>query len=185
PGVPITELLAEQKFLIAKAMGQQLAALEQQRAKDLVLHQKLVEWSQTADYSSKVNTYLTAELESQSNNEKHLNMAVENNLKLYDTPWFKYFIAFEPETYLSQVKIPVLALNGENDLQVAAVSNLGGIESALTKAGHSDFTIKTLPKLNHLFQTSDTGSTSEYGKLTESFSPLALQAMSEWLNQRF
>ncbi len=185
PGVPITELYAEQKFLIAKAMGQDVKQLEQQRKKDLAFHEKMVVWSGTNDFEREVTNYLTDSMKNEKVGEKQLKHTVENSLKFYNTPWFKFFIAHKPADYLSQVKIPILALNGENDLQVAAVSNLNGIEQTLNQVDHTDFIIKTLPKLNHLFQTSDTGSTSEYGKLTETFSPLALKEISDWLGQRF
>ncbi len=185
PGMPITELYAEQKFLIAKAMGQDVKLLEQQRKKDLAFHEKMVVWSKTGDFEQQVTDYLADSMKSQNMDKKQLKLAVDNSLKFYNTPWFKYFIAHKPAEFLSQVKAPILALNGENDLQVAAVSNLNGIEQTLNQAGHKDFIIKTLPKLNHLFQTSDTGSTAEYGKLTETFSPLALKEMSDWLGQRF
>ena len=46
---------------------------------------------------------------------------------------------------------------------------------------HSNFTIKELPKMNHLFQTTETGKISEYGELEETFSPIALEIMSDWI----
>ncbi|MFT4822793.1 MAG: alpha/beta superfamily hydrolase [Halioglobus sp.] len=185
PGVPATELLAEQKYLIAKSTAHDEAGLLDQRAKDLVLHQRMAAWSSDDDFKAKVSAYVKASLKDQTTNEAYIISEINNILKAYNTPWFRYFIAYEPAKYLSQVKVPLLALNGEYDVQVEAESNLMGIEAVLKKIEHKDFTIRTLPKLNHLFQTSDTGSTSEYVLLTESFSPMALQAMSDWLNQRF
>ena len=40
-----------------------------------------------------------------------------------------------------------------------------------------------LAGLNHLFQTSKTGAISEYGQIEETFSPLALETMLNWLKK--
>jgi hypothetical protein len=44
----------------------------------------------------------------------------ETLLNQLKNPWFTYFIKFNPATYLTQVKIPVLAINGGLDFQVPA-----------------------------------------------------------------
>jgi len=112
-------------------------------------------------------------------------MGIDNQLRMIESPWFRYVVAFDPAPYLAQVKAPLLALNGELDVQVAAASNLAGIEQALSAAGHRDFKIQALPQLNHLFQTSTTGATSEYLQIEESFAPVALKAMVNWLDKRY
>ena len=55
------------------------------------------------------------------------------------TPWFRYFIKYDPEPVLQKVKCPVLALNGELDLQVPADQNLPAIEAALKAGGNKDY----------------------------------------------
>jgi hypothetical protein len=45
-------------------------------------------------------------------------------------------------------------------------------------------TAKALPKLNHLFQTCQTGAVTEYGKIEETFAPAALDAVSDWILKR-
>jgi pimeloyl-ACP methyl ester carboxylesterase len=185
PGIPITELLAEQKYLIAKTMGQDETALQQQRADDLAFHRQLVKWADRDDYTTLVSEYLKDTLATDGVSREQLQQAVDNQLKLIDTPWFRYFITFDPAPFLSQVAIPILALNGEMDVQVAAESNLAGIQRSLQEAKHPDFTTQALPKLNHLFQTSRTGATSEYMQIEETFAPVALQEMINWLNKRY
>lgn len=97
------------------------------------------------------------------------------------SPWFRYFIAFEPAEWLEQVRCPVLAMNGERDLQVPPAPNLQGISAALEKGGNKNFTTRELPGLNHLFQTAETGAISEYGQIEETISPVALNMISEWI----
>ncbi len=96
----------------------------------------------------------------------------------------RFFLAHEPIPVLSKVRCPLLVLNGEKDLQVDPVQNIPPIEKALKKAKHKDYTIQVLPKLNHLFQHTETGSPSEYAKLTETFSPEALELMAAWIGKR-
>jgi len=99
------------------------------------------------------------------------------------SPWFRYFLSYEPKENLSKLKIPVLAINGGNDLQVPPKENLAAIESALKKAGNKNYKVVELPKLNHLFQKSETGSPTEYGKIEETIDPLALSTISDWILQ--
>jgi hypothetical protein len=79
------------------------------------------------------------------------------------------------------VKCPVLALNGENDLQVPVTENLREIEATLKAAGNKDVTVMRLPKLNHLFQTSETGLPGEYVKIEETIAPAALKTIGDWI----
>jgi len=79
--------------------------------------------------------------------------------------------------------VPVLALNGGLDLQVVATDNLAGIAAAL--AGHDDVTVRELPGLNHMFQAARTGAVGEYADIEETFSPVALDIVTEWIGTRF
>ena len=97
------------------------------------------------------------------------------------TPWFRYFITYDPAPVLKKVKCPVLALNGELDLQVPAEQNLPGIEAALKAGGNKDYQVLKLAKLNHLLQTAETGSPAEYAKIEETMAPVALDTMSDWI----
>lgn len=85
---------------------------------------------------------------------------------------------------LRQAHCPVLALNGSKDCQVPPKENLGRIGTELKAGGNQDYTLRELPGLNHLFQTCNTGAGSEYLKIEETMSPLALQAVSDWISAR-
>ena len=90
-------------------------------------------------------------------------------------------LKFDVRPFLRKVRCPVLALNGGKDSQVPPKENLGGIERELKAGGNRDYTLRELPGLNHLFQTCSTGAFSEYVKIEETMSPLALQAVSDWI----
>jgi dipeptidyl aminopeptidase/acylaminoacyl peptidase len=110
--------------------------------------------------------------------------AVKAFMPMYKTPWYRYFITFDPLPVLKNVRVPVLALNGELDLQVAAKENLDLIGAGLKAGGNEDVTVRAFPKLNHLFQTSQTGSLAEYGQIEETISPDVLKTVSDWILRR-
>jgi pimeloyl-ACP methyl ester carboxylesterase len=95
--------------------------------------------------------------------------------------WLRYFMVTNPANFWKKVSCPVLALNGEKDLQVSAAVNLPAIEKALKSGGNKSVTAKSLPGLNHLFQTSATGLPAEYGEIEETFSVEVLQIMTDWI----
>jgi pimeloyl-ACP methyl ester carboxylesterase len=97
------------------------------------------------------------------------------------SPWLKFFLTYDPKPTLSKVKCPVLAINGEKDLQVPPKENLSAIEEALKAGGNQNYTIKELPGLNHLFQTAQIGVPSEYVKIEETISPVALKIIGDWI----
>lgn len=99
------------------------------------------------------------------------------------TAWMRCFLDLNPEVYLSKLKVPVLALNGERDLQVSASQNLPAIERALKKAGNKHFKVMTLPDLNHLFQHCKTGLPNEYFYIEETISPEVLTLMRDFIKE--
>lgn len=110
--------------------------------------------------------------------------AAESQIQSTLSPWFRYFVTYDPRLTLEKVKIPVLAINGENDLQVSSKENLEIINAALKKSGNKDYTIKSFPKLNHLFQTSETGSPGEYATIEETIAPIVLETIGDWIVKR-
>ena len=110
--------------------------------------------------------------------------ALDAQVKNLLTPWMRYFLTFDPQATLGLVHCPVLAINGAKDLQVAADVNLPAIEKALRAGGNQDVTVKELPNLNHLFQTSKTGNIFEYGQIEETISPAALAVMGDWIENQ-
>lgn len=109
---------------------------------------------------------------------------VKAQIPMYLSAWFRYFVAFDPRPTLKKVKVPVLALNGENDLQVSSKENLSFIAAALKSGGNKNYTIKSFPRLNHLFQTSQSGSPGEYNEIEETIAPIVLETVADWIIKR-
>jgi len=115
---------------------------------------------------------------------KEIAAQMEQGAAMLDSAWFRSFVTTDPADDWRRVKVPVLALVGEKDLQVPAGPNLKAIAAALRKAGNRDATTEELPGLNHLFQTAKTGLPGEYMSIQETFSPSALGRMTSWIRKR-
>ncbi len=109
---------------------------------------------------------------------------IDGHYKTLASPWIRSFFETDPAVALRAVKIPVLALIGEKDLQVPSGPNLAAIGKALEAGGNEDFELHALPGLNHLFQTAKTGHVKEYGTIAETFSPKVLALITRWLRVR-
>ena len=81
------------------------------------------------------------------------------------------------------VRCPVLALNGSLDTQVP-VESLAGIVANLQAGGNTHVESAILPSLNHLFQTAKTGSEDEYGNLPETFAPVAMERVAQFVSRQ-
>jgi fermentation-respiration switch protein FrsA (DUF1100 family) len=184
-GVVGEEILYSQGQLIAKAAG----ASDESIARNLETQKKLfavLKENQDAAAMAAKLASLFAELkaalpEAQRKALEGTEALAEAQSKLVLTPWFRHFLTYDPRPALERVKCPVLAICGENDLQVDPKLNLPPIEAALKKAGNRDFTIKELPGLNHLLQASKTGAITEYQQIEETINPAALQVVGDWL----
>jgi pimeloyl-ACP methyl ester carboxylesterase len=97
------------------------------------------------------------------------------------SPWFRYFLSYDPAEALKNTRCPVLAIYGGKDLQVPANEDIRKLEKIT--AGKTNFTIVSLPGLDHLMQTADKGLPSEYGKIEETIAPVALTTMGDWLKK--
>jgi pimeloyl-ACP methyl ester carboxylesterase len=106
---------------------------------------------------------------------------VKARIESLSSIWAQYMLKHDPGKILEDVKCPVLAINGEKDLQVVPKENLAAIALALKKGGNTNVTTKEFPNLNHLFQECETGSPEEYKKIEQTFAPVALNEISGWI----
>ncbi len=106
---------------------------------------------------------------------------METQMRMMESPWFRFFLDYDPLPNLKTLQVPVLALYGQKDLQVPAKANLPVLKQALQDAGNKDVDVRELPDLNHLFQHAYSGTPIEYAAIEETFSPDAMQIISDWV----
>ncbi len=182
-GVPGEALLLRQQELIGKASGMSEAELKKTRSFNEKAYQ-LIKANVKRDSSEKLLYGDFIALLPPGLPKDQQEVAFSQTMATLYTPWFQFFIVFDPATVWEKVKCPVLALNGEKDLQVDPVQNLPAIQAALKKGKNKEVTVRILPGLNHLFQHAESGSVAEYEKIEETFAPEAMQAIAEWLRAR-
>ena len=107
--------------------------------------------------------------------------ALKPQAKMMTSPWFRFFLDYDPIPALKKTQCPVLAVNGDKDLQIASKENLAQIQKALQEGGNKDFQTHEFAGLNHLFQHAPTGSPTEYGGIQETFAPEVLSLVSDWI----
>ncbi len=188
PGIPGDELLLLQQALIEKAMG---ASDDVISRSGKIQEQVLAVAKSSLDSAAaavKIGQIIEDGLAQMTEEEKtqlgYNPEMVEISVQQALSPWFRHFLAYDPGPTLEKVSCPVLAINGEKDLQVPPKQNLSAIAESLQKAGNKDVTVRELPGLNHLFQTAETGSPAEYAKIEETFSPSALGLIGDWILAR-
>jgi uncharacterized protein len=106
---------------------------------------------------------------------------LETQLRMLTSPWFRFFLDYDPLPNLQSLKTPTLVLYGEKDLQVPPKRNLPLVKKAFADSGNSDAVATELPELNHLFQHAYSGSPAEYAAIEETFSPGALELITNWI----
>ncbi|BBB62640.1 alpha/beta hydrolase [Undibacterium sp. KW1] len=178
PGVRTDAVLLEQSRLTLLANGESQAEVEKAQK---VFREAYSIMNSGADNKT-ISERLKAYFDQAEKNGDLDKGAGAKQLSRLERPWFRAFIKYDPAPTLAKVKQATLVLNGELDLQVPAKMNLDGIRANMK--ANKNVVIKELPKLNHLFQTATTGSSAEYGKIDETLSPTALEAMSGWILQQ-
>jgi len=184
-GLTGEEILYLQGALIYRAMGVSEEDITKNRQFNEKIFSVIKEEKDKKNAEEQLRQMFMEDWEKVSDEEKekigdqevYLNAQLQSLL----SPWLKFFLTYDPKPTLSKVKCPVLAINGEKDLQVPPKENLSAIEEALVAGGNKNFTVKELPGLNHLFQTAQTGVPSEYAKIEETISPVALKIVGDWI----
>ncbi|HOC16847.1 MAG TPA: alpha/beta fold hydrolase [Vicinamibacterales bacterium] len=107
--------------------------------------------------------------------------AAEQQVAGLKTPWFRYFLTYDPVPALEKLACPALAIFAEHDTQVPAGPNREAMEAAFERGGHRDHTIVVVPRANHLYQESATGAPTEYAMLKKEFAPGFAETITSWI----
>jgi hypothetical protein len=115
--------------------------------------------------------------------DEQTDAARDQALWIANTPWFRDLLAFDAAPSLRGMDQPVLALFGENDLQVPVDENAPLLARLLDADARPDREVRVLPGLNHLFQPSETGLPTEYAAIDTTMSAAALETVGEWVER--
>ena len=186
PGIIGEDILLLQGRLINKANGASAGDIARDNAQQKTMFRILKEEKDEAAIEAGLRQAMKdAMAQMPAAEQKKLPPALQDaSLKMIMSPWFRFFLTYDPRPTLRKVTCPLLAINGEKDLQVPAEENLKAIAEALQAGGNEKFMVKKLPGLNHLFQTAESGSPNEYARIEETIAPAALQLIGDWILER-
>ncbi len=188
PGVNGEQIILEQAYLISRALGTSEEDAKRERAErerlfrivngepdDAVARDKI-----RAAIEAGIAAMGEAQRKAAGTSDEALQGRVQAAASEMLTPWFRFFLKYDPAPTLARIRVPVLAVWGEKDLHVPPTQSLAPVEKALTAAGVPHKAV-VLPGLNHLLQTARAGSPTEYAQIEETMSPAALQVIGDWI----
>ena len=115
----------------------------------------------------------------------HDQMFINSYIRAAQTRWYRQMIKYNPAEYISKIKVPLLALNGEKDIMVTPDENLAAIATFLDEAGNKSYKTIKLEGLNHMFQHCNECTMAEIPSLPEAISPEVLKIMGDWLKELY
>ncbi|NDI97543.1 alpha/beta hydrolase [Flavobacterium sp. LaA7.5] len=183
--IPGDELMMLQNYLLGKANGMPEEELTKLGNINRKVYDVIKEEKDGQVLKTKLQSMFNSELKplfiSKGIPANQVSQYINMQVAELSSPWYTNFIRYNPAPALEKVQCPILALNGDKDLQVAAIANLDAIKRAAEKSGNKKVITKQLAGLNHLFQESSTGSPSEYGNIEQTIAPSALNEITEWI----
>jgi len=171
------KLLLLQKYKIETQMGinKQIIETNQQifsGAYEIILNEKIKQEA-LSDTLSKYFTSKYGREMPENQKEALVNQLINS--------WMINFIRLDPAIYLKKVSCPILAINGDKDLQVPSKENLKIIKNIFKNSKNTNVEIKELENFNHLFQECQTGLPNEYATIEQTISPIVLKIISDWI----
>ncbi len=186
PGVSGYNILSKQTHDILAASGSSEQEIEDAWATNSKLFKIVLAQPDQRKAAKEAMEWYSKDLDSKGlapDERKEKTAAFAQGIGQVNNPWMRYFLSTDPAVFWKKVKCPVLALNGDKDLQVNYEQNLPAIKAAVTAGGNKKVKTVVLPGHNHLFQHSTTGAPAEYTTIEETFSPEALSIITKWIKK--
>jgi pimeloyl-ACP methyl ester carboxylesterase len=188
PGILGSELMVTRQELMERKKGKSESEIQESKEYIETLVRIIVSSENEEDLSSALKKFANETKDQTPDDQVPPGMTKDEFLSgqvaMLTSPWYKYVFTYNPRPIMEKVKCSVLALNGDKDVQVPSAVNLQAIKSALISGGNNDVTVKELKGLNHMFQECHTGMIDEYAKIDQTFSPIALHEISQFVLQK-
>jgi pimeloyl-ACP methyl ester carboxylesterase len=182
-GTSGAQVLIDQQYLIPEAMG----FSREECTWNQRLYSKGAEIALTTnsnDFRKSYGTWLSQAWDSIP--AKLLDGASQEELltqmsAFFNNDWARQFLAFESKTYLAQLNVPFLVINGSKDVQVPALVNQVGFKTGMTPESLGKSTFYVLEGANHLFQQCKECNLSEYATLEQTLDPKIITWVTSWI----
>jgi len=173
PGVNGEQILYAQGELINRAAGMTEEQITQNLNLQKAIFDTILNEKDSVKQINRLRSSISQGMYPTMNDDQK--KIVDSQINSINTPWFRFFLTYNPYPTLVKLKCPVLALIGSKDLQVPATENLAAIKKALNEGKNPHYKTLEIDGVNHLFQTCKTGAVSEYAEIEETFSPKVLE----------
>ena len=184
PSLPGDQILILQDSLISGVMGVPYDRVKQALQLNRKLFALVKTITDTTSLRKQTRSLMEEAMRADTSTGGRIDSAaVTATVNELSSPWFRYFITYDPAPALEHVACPVLAINGSKDLQVPANENIAGMNAAFKKSGNKRAIAMILPGLNHLLQKAETGAPAEYAKIEETINSDALKVIGDWISE--
>lgn len=176
PATDMRELLLSQRRVAGILRGDRMSTLAQAEPLLNNLYAATASAPDRARAQARISSMLTPSALAQLGVSPTLKDAVVGQMT---GDWLRSLLRYNARATLHALTTPILALNGSLDRQVEASENIAAIRAAT--ATNPNVTARILPGLNHLFQPAHSGTMGEYAEIHESFSPIVLSMIGDWI----
>lgn len=177
PAVPGHELMVAQVSALSKAQGAPPAVVEQHKQLQGELLGILLHEQDSLEAAKRLSDLIMLTYEEMSPQNTPPQDQVKAQVAQLLSPWYRSFIAYNPQSALKDLSVPTLALFGGKDVQVPAELNRTSLEAL----GNDHIQIQVFPGVNHLFQPAGSGLPHEYAQIETTITPEVLETISNWV----
>ena len=188
PGVPISDLMTNQNVMVLEKSGMSPEGLETTK-QNLPLIYSIVNQDKEPKqlFDSLINA-VHGFYDKLSEEDQKLLAPTKASYYMslaqsFFSPWFRYFLAYDPTESWQKTKCPVLALNGSEDIQIDAKANTKAIMTNLAISGNNKAQIKIIDGLNHLFQPCVKCDLAEYATIEITFDESVLAMIRDFISK--
>ena len=182
PGLRGDQVIRRQAELIMAARGASPELAAAQRELLGRLHAVVLSGAAAPEKRRRLRAILRRHLELRGPRDpERLAALIEPRVESLLSPWWSFFLAYDPAAALRRLRCPVLALVGSKDLQVEPGQSFGPVLRRLSEGRLPQLEARVMPSLNHLFQGCRSGLPEEYGRIQETVSPRVLEALRSFL----
>ncbi len=191
PVLPLADVILEQQLVLLEESGATSAEVEEFLVLQRMVFSAIATGQGWDEVEASLRSQIRQEFEAFSdemrdtipNEDAMVDSIVADTLASWRSPWFASFVEHDPRPPIVALDVPVLALFGELDTQVAAAGNSTAMSEAIAESSVPGYTIATVFSANHLFQEAVTGSVNEYARLKREFAPEFLEILTDWLRE--
>lgn len=183
-GVRGVDLLIRQRRML---LGQEGVTLQSTYEKDSLMLLAIYDKIQSEDGLKQTETKKIVSEFFESLTEKEIeefgsavDIIKEQIPSFFAIPAIQSFLVYDPKPYWEKLKIPLLALNGSDDVQVHPFQNIEAFKKLSTNP-KTEFVI--FEGMNHLFQKCESCTIGEYGSIETTIEPEVMEKISEWINK--